>query len=244
MINIVFCDDNTEFMNLLAIEVKRLFNGFVLQNNEFKYRCFADGNSLVSYGHKQKIDVAFLDIDMKVMDGFQIAQRLLELNEDVLIVFVSAYDQYVYDVFEFSPVAFIRKSCLNTELERVVKRVANIIDDTNSRMGINTTEEGKVSIKSKDIVYINSIGNYCYIRMANSKQYSVRDTLSNLENLLSNKGFYRVHSAYLINLHHIQRIERNVTVIMGQDQITVPISQRRSSGFRKAYADMVVRRLI
>lgn len=243
MISVAFCDDNIEFMNLLAVEVKRLINKSALRNDSIIYNCFEDGSLLLDFAQTSNIDVAFLDIDMKIINGFDVAKKLLELNEKVLIVFVSAYDQFVYDVFEFSPVAFIRKSCLSNELDRVISRLTNIIIDANSIIDINTTE-GKITIKSKDIVYINSIGNYCYIRMNNNMQYSVRETLSNMEQRLSARGFYRVHSAYIINLFQIQRIERSITVIMGKDQIPVPISQRRHAGFKKAYTEMIVRRMV
>ncbi len=244
MISVIFCDDNTEFMNLLALEVKRLLDKSVVKKyDSIAYKCFDNGKTAIIYGKKQPIDVAFLDIDMKDVNGFAVAKALLEQNENILIVFVSAYDQFVYDVFEFSPVAFIRKSRLTEELTRVVGRVVSIIDESNSKIDLNTTD-GKVTIKSKDIVYINSIGNYCYIRMEDKTQYVCRDTLSNMENLLVDKGFYRVHSAYIINLYQIQRIERNISVIMGKEQIPVPISQRRNSGFKKAYTDIVVGRMI
>ena len=244
MINVIFCDDNIEFVNLLMSEVKGLLEkSSVKRYDELTYKCFENGFDTLKYAKAHDIGIAFLDIDMKEMNGFQIAKKLLELNEDVLIVFVSAYDQFVYDVFEFSPVSFIRKSHLADEIKNVIIRISNIIEEANSKLELNTTE-GKTVIKSKEIIYINSIGNYCYVRMNDNVQYVCRTTLQNLENQLAGKGFFRTHAAFLINLNHIQRIDRNISVIMGKNQIPVPISQRRNSGFKKAYADLIRGRLL
>jgi len=244
MINVVFCDDNAEFATLLSSKVELLLKSSKNSNiGNFNCRCFSDGTSLISYAKHDRVDVAFLDIDMPIIDGFNVAKELLKANKDSLLIFVSAYEQFVYDVFEFTPIAFIRKSHLDTELERVVSRIVSIIDDTNSWMVFNTTE-GKVTLRIKDIVYISCIKNYCYIMMNDNSQYVCRETLGNIENRLSSQGFYRVHAAYIINLQHIQRIDRNISVVMGDDMTPIPISQRRYSGFKKAYFDMIARRLV
>ncbi len=244
MINVVFCDDNSEFMNMLAMEVKRNLEQSTIRKFEsFSYRCYDSGLALLDDLSDKSVDIAFLDIDMKQLNGFDLAKKLLQLNENVLIVFVSGYDQFVYDVFEFSPVAFIRKMHVSKELPRVLKRIVDIIDEANSKFEINTVD-GRVNIKAKDIVYINSIGNYCYIRMVANQQHVCRETLANMEAMLQTKGFYRVHSAYLINMHHIHRIERNNSVLMGNEKIAVPIAQRRFAGFKKAYSDIVVGRML
>ena len=244
MLRIAFCDDNTEFMNLLSVEVRRLFERSVINKyDEINYKCFDNGKKLLDYASFNAVDIAFLDIDMKELDGFKTAKELLDIKEDIMIVFVSAYDQFVYDVFEFSPVAFVRKSFISKELNKVVQRIINLIDEANSKIEINTSQ-GRQIIKAKDIIYVNSIGNYCYIRMRDGNQYVCRDTLSNMEILLDKKGFFRVHSAYIVNLFQIVRIEKNISVIMGKDQIAIPIAQRRNAEFKKAYSEVVVESMI
>lgn len=244
MLRIAFCDDNTEFMNLLSEEVRRLFDRSVIKSyDEINYKCFDDGKKLLSYANNKAIDVVFLDIDMKGLDGFKTAKGLLEINEDTLIVFVSAYDQFVYDVFEFSPVAFVRKSFISKELTKVVQRIVNTIDESNTKIEV-VTNQGRQIIKTRDIIYVNSIGNYCYIRMKDGNQFVCRDTLSNMEDLLNRKGFFRVHSAFIVNLFQIVRIEKNISVIMGKDQIAIPIAQRRNAEFKKAYSEIVVGSMI
>ena len=51
--------------------------------------------------------------------------------------------------------------------------------------------------------------------------------------IILNHDFFRVHSAYIINLNHIQNIDKNSSVIMGFEKIAVPIAQRRWPEFKR-----------
>lgn len=106
----------SEFLSLLHGYVKKIIKSHfrdILKDAElFSYD---NGKSVISFAKKSRVDVIFLDIDMKNLNGFEVAKRLIEINDETLIVFVSAYDQFVYDVFEFYPLPFSgrEKSVMN-----------------------------------------------------------------------------------------------------------------------------------
>ena len=188
------------------------------------------------------VDVIFLDINMDGMNGFEVAKELRMIRELTQIVFVSAYESFVYDSFEFYPAAFLRKDRIYEELPRIIRRVADKLDET---VQINVrTSEGDMRIKTKEIVFINSVGNYCYIRLSDGKQYTARSTLTSFEESLAEYDFFRVHSAYIVTLNHIQRIDKTISVLMGPEKIAVPVSQRRWAGFKKAYSEFINRRFL
>lgn len=244
MINILFCDDNTEFLSLLHGYVKKIIKSHfrdILKDAElFSYD---NGKSVISFARKSRVDVIFLDIDMKNLNGFEVAKRLIEINDETLIVFVSAYDQFVYDVFEFYPVAFLRKGKICDELPRVLKRISEKLNESSEKLTVCTTQ-GKVLLREKDIVFIHSIGNYCYYMLINGIQHSCRETLSNIEKSIMSLKFYRVHAAYIVNFDQIQSIDKPNSVIMGRDNVPVPVAQRRWTGFKKAYAEYISRSFI
>ena len=229
MINILFCDDNTEFLSLLHGYVKKImkshFRDILMDAELFSYD---NGKSVISFAKKSRVDVIFLDIDMKNLNGFEVAKRLIEINDETLIVFVSAYDQFVYDVFEFYPVAFLRKGKICDELPKVLKRISEKLNESSEKLTVCTTQ-GKVLLREKDIVFI---------------QHSCRDTLSNIEKSIMSLKFYRVHAAYIVNFDQIQSIDKPNSVIMGRNNVPVPIAQRRWTGFKKAYAEYISRSLI
>lgn len=244
MINILFCDDNPEFLSIMCGDVRDIIQNDYRKNfKDAKFYSYDNGSEVISFAERDRIDAIFLDIDMKDLTGFETAKRLLEINGETLILFVSAYDQFVYDAFEFYPIAFLRKGKIRDELPKAVKRICAILNEPNEMITVTATD-GKINIRKKDIVYIHSIGNYCYYVLSNVKQYSCRDTLGNVEKAVSEYDFYRVHAAYIVNLKQIQSIDKSISVIMGKDNVPIPIAQRRLMGFKKAYAEFLSRRII
>lgn len=244
MINILFCDDNTEFLSMLSGYVKNIIRekyASIFENAQlFSYD---NGASVITFAERERIDIIFLDIDMKGMNGLDVAKKLVDINEETLIVFVSAYSQFVYDVFEFFPVAFLRKERVCDEISKVMKRLADAINEPNERLTI-TTANGNISVRKKEIVYIHSIGNYCYYVLTDGKQYSSRNTLNSIEKEITTSNFFRVHAAYIVNLDQIQRIDKSISVIMGKENVPIPIAQRRYLSFKRFYADFLSRRII
>ena len=239
----VFCDDNYEFASLLSSHVLKLWKTInPSQGNCMLEYCFSDGQKVLELAKSVPIDVIFLDINMVDVSGFDVAKSLRQIRDKTLIVFVSGYDSFVYDSFEFYPVAFLRKELVYEELPRIIKRLSEKLDET-VQMAIKTSN-GEMQVHIKDIVLINSVGNYCYVRMSNGTQHSSRCTLSSFEEWVSGQDFFRVHSAYIVNLNHIQNIDKNSSVLMGFEKIVVPISQRRWSEFKRAYSEFIKRRYL
>ena len=241
--NVVFCDDNYEFASLLSSQVLKLWKSInPSQGNCMLEYCFSDGKKVIEFAKEVPIDVIFLDINMVDVSGFDVAKKLRQIREKTLIVFVSGYDSFVYDSFEFYPVAFLRKEFVHEELPRIIERLSEKMDEP-AQMTIKTSR-GEIQVHIKDIVLINSVGNYCCVRMTNGTQFSSRCTLSSFEGSVLNHDFFRVHSAYIINLNHIQNIDKNSSVLMGFEKIAVPIAQRRWPEFKRAYSEFIKRRFL
>jgi DNA-binding LytR/AlgR family response regulator len=83
----------------------------------------AGGEEAVRLVREQKPDLVFLDIQMPVMDGFQVVQTLLGLDELPLIVFSTAYDQYAIKAFEVNAIDYLLKPIEKPRLEQALDRV-------------------------------------------------------------------------------------------------------------------------
>ena len=152
MINILFCDDNTEFLSILFGYVRDIIqNDYRNIFKDAKFYSYDNGKGVISFAERERVDVIFLDIDMNDRTGFEVAKQLLEINGETLIVFVSAYDQFVYDAFEFYPIAFLRKGKVCDELPKTMKRICGILNEPNEMITVTATD-GKINIRKKDIV--------------------------------------------------------------------------------------------
>lgn len=111
---IAICDDDTNFANTLKILIAK---GTYPPNDIPDIFVCSDGSSLFS--DIPDYDAVFLDIDIPVFNGFQIAEQLNRLGE-TLIIFVTMHDELVYSSIKFQPFRFIRKSRLESELPEVL----------------------------------------------------------------------------------------------------------------------------
>lgn len=242
MIHIAICDDSAEFRTTFSKALIKNCREIFPETLRYEIvNGFENARQVLDYAEKEPLDILFLDIDMPGMSGLELAKRLICKKEDVVIVFVSGYDHYVYEVFEFSPFAFLRKDRIGIELPQTLKRIAEKFDRANYDVTLDSVA-GAFTICARDVLYIGSAGNYYTCYMKNGKELPCRGTLSDAEKFFSRFDFSRVHSAYLINLHQIQKIEKG-TVYVGMDMAAIPIAQRRQAAFKQAYAQFTMRDL-
>ena len=66
-------------------------------------------NALIYIAEHDDIDIAFLDIEMPVMTGLELARRMNAVNKDIKIVFVTGFKEYAYDAFKVNAIGYILK---------------------------------------------------------------------------------------------------------------------------------------
>src|SRR5699024_2185179 len=72
---------------------------------------------------ENKVDAVFLDVNMPGINGIDLAGQILELKPDIIIVFVTAYDQYAVDAFELNALDYIVKPIELERLKRTIDRI-------------------------------------------------------------------------------------------------------------------------
>ncbi len=105
---------------------------------------FENGGQLLGYLRENSLDAVFLDIEMPGVDGLQLAEQIQSLNEDIEIIFVTAFNQYAVDAFELQAVDYILKPLKEERLEKTIKRLLKI----------------KKSVASPGKPYIQCIGDF------------------------------------------------------------------------------------
>lgn len=239
MIHIYACDDSIEFRRMFDQTLSKAVLAHFSKTLDYRiYDSVGSGKELIEIMEDKPLDVLFLDIDMPELNGFELAKRITSKNKDAIIIFVSGYDHYVYQVFEFCPFAYLRKSHILDELPSVLKRISDKFDYDNRTISL-TSVAGNVKLDSRDIIYISSEGNY-YIVQTITGVFKCRGTLNEIEELFSRFDFYRIHSAYIVNLNHIQLVRQNEVLVSNMKR-PLPVAQRRLSGFRAAYSEFTMR---
>lgn len=176
------------------------------------------------------IDVLFLDIDLGCgLNGIEEAIKLrnkIEYNID--IVFVSNYDNFVFNSFRAMPLNFIRKSDLEYGIHETIK----CLRKRNNHGNATIVTKNNI-IRVQDILYIESKLNYVHYMMIDNEKIIERDKLSNLESELSKYQFIRCQRSFIINPRYIARKMRD-DVIM-EDGSSIHITRNYVHSFKDKY---------
>ncbi len=241
MITIAICDDNPQFARILALKLRELC-AYKLPD---RIKCevvptFSSANEVLHYLSNKSINILFLDIDMPKTNGFKLAEILNDRYPDTIIIFVSAYDNFVYSSFEYSPFRFLRKSHLEEELPSTFGKVIEKCVINSETILFHTTK-GDTVLRYKDILYLESDRNYFSIHCTSNAIYRCRGSLSTVEEKAISHDFFRIHSAYIVNLEHIENIDETGYVRM-KNNSKLNISRRKSTAFKEVYTQYIKRR--
>jgi DNA-binding LytR/AlgR family response regulator len=161
--------------------------------------------------HQKTVDVIFLDIKMPKILG---TEFLKNLSNPPKVIFVTAYRDYAVDGYELDavdylvkPVSFERFFKAITKLNRMIGKetvttTADYVPNPEAFVYLKVDKDMK-KIFVNDIVYIESWKDYVKLFLANNKNLLVKQSISAMENLLSEHKFMRVHRSYMVSLNKI-----------------------------------------
>ncbi len=84
---------------------------------------FETGEHLLTYLKENPLDAVFLDIEMPCVNGLQLSEQIQSLNENIEIIFVTAFNQYAVEAFEVQALDYILKPLTEDRLAKSVKRL-------------------------------------------------------------------------------------------------------------------------
>jgi two-component system, LytTR family, response regulator len=168
--------DNEE----LALEfMKRKLNEF----DEIEVvASYTDSKDLIEKLQLLEFDVAFLDIEMGEVSGIDIAEQLINLNRDIQIVFVTAYQDYAIQAFEMNSVDYLLKPVIKGRLVKTIKRLEN--------KKIQQNPSPREKIKREDILSINSLGDLSVTFLGSIIKWKTAKVKELFAYLLTHQGSY------------------------------------------------------
>lgn len=199
------CDDEPKILSDISDRVKELLP-------DSDVRAFLSGSKLLEELEREDCQILLLDIDMPEIDGLQIADKLKKDLQKPLLVFVTSHDELVYDSLQFHPFGFVRKSFLETELNKVLLDCRQELCNR-ERCFFFHSKEGENRLLLSDILYLEANGNYLRL-VSRDRTYHFRDTLLAVEKTLGDVGFVRIHKGFLVNQAMVKRLASGEVELM------------------------------
>jgi two-component system LytT family response regulator len=200
---------------------------------------FTNAIDAISIINQSQIDLIFLDIEMPHFSGIDFINAI---EKKPLIIFTTAYSDYAVEGFNLGAVDYLVKPIpFNRFLKSVLRAqqlfspkslpVANPIGNApeieHDFMFVRAEYEN-VKLNFADILFIEGLKDYVKIYTTDNKYTLTLISLIKLENLLSSKGFSRIHRSYIINIKHVKSIQKNKVLIAEK---RIPISESYKTAF-------------
>ncbi|MHB8128651.1 MAG: LytR/AlgR family response regulator transcription factor [Mobilitalea sp.] len=206
--NIIVCDDENITLKINCTYINELSKKYKLDVN---VTGFLSGEKVVEFIENNEVDIAFLDIDLKGINGIEVAARVLKKNPKVITIFITGHREFAFDAFTVEAFGYLPKPIDPERLEKVFKKAVLQVNDVNNRKMraplVITEENIKKKINQAIIVYIERIEAQSVIVTKASKHY-VYETITSLANRLE-ENFLRINQGIIVNLKEVTSIQGN-----------------------------------
>jgi two-component system LytT family response regulator len=168
-----------------------------------------------------KPDFIFLDIEMPLLNGFDLLSKFDYLDFDV--IFTTAYDSYAIKAIRYSALDYLLKPISKEDLAFSIEKIKSkhgslnkaqlqMASAVHNRQLPDTialpTKDGLLFASVNDIVYCLADGSYTRLFMADKSEIFLSKPLGDLDELLSEYNFFRIHNSTIINIKQVKKYIR------------------------------------
>ncbi len=213
------CDDNKADLSA----VRRIISDTLFQVEDINIIEYNTGSEVIRDIEAGVFlsELLYLDIFMDGIDGMEVARYIREHDVDVDIIFVTNSVEHVYEGYMYKAFAYILKDTMEDKLPDATLRYMKEISTAEEYL--NVTSEGVVKrIPISRINYIESEARKLVLHLKNDT-VTFYGKLSELEEVLKDKGFTRIHQSYMVKDSAVTEFRRTEVYI---GDIVLPISRR------------------
>lgn len=235
MLRAIIIDDEQHCIDTLVWQINTYCRDIQLLES------FSEPQEGLKYIENNSIDILFLDVDMPKMNGFQLLEKVQRITFDV--IFTTAHDKFAVKAIKISALDYLIKPVDEDELTAAIdkaksKQTRNAVPSIEHLLGqiqknalsdriYLPTLSGLEFIDTARISRCESDSNYTTVFMDQSK-ITVSKTLKEIEEMLPDKHFFRVHNSHLVNLKKVAKYVKGDGghLVMRSGEI-IPVSRAR-----------------
>lgn len=202
MFHFVICDDNLTFLDKLSVSLENIFA-------KYNYDAIVsfktdNGDNLLEYINANKIDVLFLDINLKCgKSGLEIAELVRQKNKNAYLIFTTGHLEYAMLAYKFKTFDYIAKPFTPERLEDTVIRLFDDIQGMPSKY--LKIDNKNTFVDANEIEYIKRNGMKLLFHTPFNDYESYTSFVKLQDSLSSN--FIRCHKSCIVNMNKIQNVD-------------------------------------
>lgn len=234
--NILICEDNKYALKINASYIKKALSDMKINGCIHTYTnpevFFSDASHL-------EFDIAFLDIRFtnSKYSGVDIAKKLNETNDNIVIAFITGETIDVTEAYEVRAFDYIKKPIICSDFQytfaRIIKQAASIKHYNRPNYIYLRTNYLKQKIRTSEIIYTEKIGHSIEINLKNGKKIIANHSTKELCAMLDNT-FSRPNQTNIVNLNYINYIDKKNLVL--KNSLKLKISRHFNKSFIEDYS--------
>ena len=198
------------------------------------------------------VDIIFCDVQLTDGLSFTIFN---EVRLDVPIIFITGYDKFMLNAFEYNSIDYLLKPVCKEDLQKALEKYKRLEQHFTHTSLLNNflqrfdqpkktrllVKKGleNISLLLEDIVLFFTENKIVYVIDKNGRKYLVDKNLADLEMELDNKTFFRVNRQYIVNMNYIrsfkayERVKLQIELTVSDLNYFIIVSQETAPYFRK-----------
>ena len=231
MIRVAIVEDDAEVQGVLQEYVRRYTRQY---GTEFEVTLFADGVDILD-DYRAVYDIIFLDVEMKHLDGMTTAERIRQMDADVILIFITNMAQYAIRGYSVGALDYVLKPVPYFAFSQQLLKAVSRLEKRAKRYLTVPVEGGLRRLDTASIYYLESEGHRVHF-YTDEGDFSAPGALKTFEEKLAACPFARCNSGYLVNLAQVREL-RQSTVQVGPCELQVSRPKRKA--FLAALTDYI-----
>lgn len=233
--NIAILDDDIDFVRKIQNDINEYFS---MIDEKINIITLTENFKLINSLIMEPLDVIFLDIDLKdEYDGFSIAKILKKSFPNIIIIFVSSNNDFVFPALSIDFFQFIRKNSYDEDIPLVFSQFKEFYIQ-NCKKIILEVNKRKVLIKLNEIIYIMSIGHELFIKTI-SKEYTISSSLVKFMKKIDFKYLVQIQRNLVINLYFAEDVLRTNVILF--DNTKYKVGRKYQDNLSRVYEEFLLR---
>ncbi|MDO4284850.1 MAG: LytTR family DNA-binding domain-containing protein [Eubacteriales bacterium] len=222
MIRIALVEDDAAYREQLQEYLGRYEKD---SGENFHISVFTDGDEITEE-YKAVYDIILMDIEMTFMDGMTAAERIRELDQEVVIIFITNMPQYVMKGYTVDALDYVLKPvsyyAFSQRIDRALQRRRR-----RTRKYVSVPIRGGIQkLDVSELTYIE-VQNHDLLYHTQTESFLTKGALSEVEERLQPLHFFRCNKCYLVNLEYVEKVQNN-DVLVGGTWIQVSRPRKRA----------------
>ena len=228
MIRIAVCEDSIPVQAQIEDHISEMLTDCPVE-------VFSSGEELLSFlsREKRRFSLYLMDISLPGISGIETAAAIRERDPYALIIYITDYKEYVYEVFETLPYRFITKPIDKDIFHKAISDAVNYITDRGELFHFHV-DRIQYQIPFQEIIYFES--DLRRVTLHTGKEaFSFYGRLRDLSEHLNPMLFVRTHASYLVNMEFIRSI-RDAEVLLSTGE-HIPVSRKYRPSVRDKHLE-------